>query len=360
MKERQFAALGAISLLGLSITMALPLMYISVPFSNNRMNSRVQYTLAFNGSRAFSYLEAQCDFGPRPPGSDNLTRCGDYIISILQQYDWSIETQSWSFLNTSLRNIIAGAITTPHLVLLAHYDTRPIADYESDPVNRSKPILGANDGASGVAALLELATILPPSVQNSVVLLFVDAEDSGNIDGWPWIVGSTYFVNSLTTLQKNQIRAAVLLDMMADADLQLKRETSSTPSLVNTIWQIAADLNYDHLFLDVSGYSLIDDHRPFLDAGIPALDIIDFDYPYWHTLQDTPDKCHPDSLEAVGRVAEAFILEQLEFPTDYRSPTTPWNPLSLLIPVILVLGLIIIILQVNALRKTRKEPENNL
>jgi hypothetical protein len=360
MKKRQFLASLAIFLLCLSLTMELSLSRISIPFYRNTINSHRQYTLAFNGSHAFSYLEAQCNFGPRPPGSENLTRCGDYIISILLQFGWAIENQSWSFLNTSLRNIIAGAINNPQLVLLAHYDTRPIADQESDPVNRSKPILGANDGASGVAALLELAAILPPSVQDSVVLLFVDAEDSGNINDWPWIVGSTHFVNSLTTFQKDQIEAAILLDMMADADLQLKREMFSTPSLVNTVWQLAADLNYDDLFLNISGYSLIDDHRPFLDAGIPAIDIIDFDYPYWHTLQDTPDKCHPASLEAVGRVVEAFVLEQLESPTDYQSTTTSGDPLLLLIPVILILGLMIIILLANFYRKTRIKSENKI
>lgn len=296
-----------------------------------------QCCLEFNGTRAFTYLEDQCAFGPRPPGSSNLTACGDYIIASLENQGWNIQTQTWTHLDTPLRNIIAGASSSPRYVLLAHYDTRPIADLDPNPENRTQPILGANDGASGVAALLELASVLPEGAQNAVTLLFVDAEDSGNWNGWEYIVGSTYYVNSLTDYQKNNIQAAVLLDMMGDADLQLKHELSSTPSLVNAIWQIAAALQYNDLFLDVPGYSIGDDHRPFLRAGIPAIDIIDFDYPPWHTLEDTPDKCSPESLEAVGRVVEDFVQQQLVAPTNFRV-TDPW-----LLPLIFALMVLVIV-----------------
>jgi len=275
--------------------------------------------LEFNGTRAFIHLEAQCSFGPRPPGSDNLTRCGDYIVSVLREAGWPVHNQTWTFQGVQLRNIVAGAIQAPVLVVLAHYDTRPRADREPDPADQAKPILGANDGASGVAVLLELATVLPPEASSRGVLLFVDAEDSGGIAGWPWIVGSTHYVESLTLQQREGIQAAVLLDMVGDADLQIKREGSSTPQLTQLIWQTAHSLGYAHLFLDVAGYTLIDDHRPFLDAGIPACDIIDFDYPYWHTLADTPDKCSPGSLEAVGRVVESFLLQQLDSPCSFRT-----------------------------------------
>lgn len=294
---------------------------------------RFQSSLAFNGTRAFTFLEEQCAFGPRPPGSDNLTQCREYLISVLEGYGWTVRIQNWSFQETLLRNIVAGAILAPRLVLLAHYDTRPIADNDPDPTNRSKPILGANDGASGVATLLELAAILPETARNSVALLFVDAEDSGNINEWPWIIGSTHYVNNLTTIQKDGIDAVILLDMVGDADLQIKREQSSTPRLVNVLWAIASHLGYSHIFQNVSGYTLIDDHRSFLDAGIPAVDIIDFDYPYWHTLADTPDKCSPDSLETVGRVVEQFVIEQLGTPTNFR-PQTPTPPLIQLIGVL--------------------------
>jgi glutaminyl-peptide cyclotransferase len=232
---------------------------------------------------------------------------------------------------------LAGA-ANPHYVLLAHYDTRPVADSDPDPLNRSRPILGANDGASGVAVLMELADVLPVEAKVVTMLLFVDAEDSGNYNGWDWIVGSTYFVNNLTPSQKSTIRAVVLLDMIGDSSLQLPRERTSTPDLVDVIWQTAADFNYEDVFLDAPGPYLIDDHRPFLDAGIPAVDIIDFTYPFWHTLEDTPNKCSASSLEIVGRVVEAFMETQLQAPTFFTPTGYPLTPDQLillgLIPVI--------------------------
>ncbi len=297
-------------------------------------------SLEFNGTSAFAHLETQCAFGPRPPGSDNLTQCGNYIISTLEAHGWSVQQQNWTYMETPLRNIIAGAAASPRIVLLAHYDTRPRADHEPNPLNQSLPILGANDGGSGTAALLELAAVLPDAAKNSVVLLFVDAEDSGGINGWSWIVGSTHYVNSLSSNQKAMVEAAILLDMMGDADLQLKREGSSTQSLVDAIWQTAAKLGYSNLFLNIPGYTLVDDHRPFLQAGIPAIDIIDFDYPYWHTLADTPDKCSPASLEAVGRVVEQFVQEQLDTPSTFRIPLSWLIGIGSLFVVCIVIGLV--------------------
>lgn len=291
-----------------------------LPTTLHLPSEELSTALGFNGTRAFAYLEAQCAFGPRPPGSDNLTRCGDYIISVLQTARWLVQTQNWTFQGTPLRNIVAGAQAAAQLVLLAHYDTRPYADREADPANRSRHILGASDGASGVAALLELAAVLPEAARDAVALLFVDAEDSGGLAGWPWIVGSTYYVSTLTAAQRSRIRAAILLDMIGDIDLQLKRETQSSAPLLDDIWQTAADLNYSSTFLNVAGWTLTDDHIPFLQAGIPAADVIDFDYPYWHTLADTPDKCSPTSLEAVGRVVEEYVARQLVTPTTYPSP----------------------------------------
>lgn len=315
------------------------------------MTTTQQTPLEFNGSRAFSYLEAQCAFGPRPPGSENLTLCGDYIISVLEGLAWPVTTQTWTFMDVPLRNIMAGAVIAPRYVLLAHYDTRPIADYDPVPENRTKPILGANDGASGVAALLELAAVLPEIAKNSIALLFVDAEDSGNVNNWPWIVGSTHYVNSLTFVQRANIQAAILLDMMGDADLQLKREQSSTQELVDAIWSIAENLNYGDEFLNEPGFLILDDHRPFLDAGIPAIDIIDFDYPYWHTLADTPDKCSPASLEAVGRVVEEFIQIQLFTPTIFPRLFPDPIQVGAMILVIIMLGVLGGVIAIYVLRR---------
>ena len=138
--------------------------------------------------------------------------------------------------------------------------------------------------------------------------MFFDAEDSGYLNGWDWIRGSTHYVSELNQTERDSISAMVLLDIVGDANLRLPKETSSTDSLQNAVWSVADEMGLGHIFLDSYSSSIIDDHRPFLDAGIPALDIIQVPFPwYWHTLEDTPDKCSSDSLEYVGRVLEVFI-----------------------------------------------------
>ncbi len=337
--------LTIITVLGLIL---LGLLIPNIPSASLFINSTsnigrysIQESLEFNGTRAFTYLEEQCAFGPRPPGSNNLTACGNYIISTLESQNWTVQTQTWVYQDTQLRNIMAGAIASPEYVLLAHYDTRPIADSDPDSLNHSKPVLGANDGASGVAILMELAAVLPEEAKEVTMLLFVDAEDSGNYNGWDWIVGSTYFVDSLSIAQISNINAAILLDMVGDADLQIRREMFSTETLVDTIWQIAENLNYDNIFLNIDGPAVLDDHRPFLDVGVPAIDIIDLSYPFWHTLEDTPDKCSAASLEAVGRVVESFIETQLITPTPFTTPEPP-DPFPLQLGIIIAIPLVVV------------------
>ncbi|RLI07604.1 hypothetical protein DRO42_07830, partial [Candidatus Bathyarchaeota archaeon] len=164
-----------------------------------------------------------------------------------------------------------------------------------------------------------------------VELVFFDAEDSGYYEGWSWIVGSTHYVAELPPERRSTIRAMVLLDMVGDANLQLKRELSSTRSLQDQVWSIAASLGHDDVFLSSYGGSIIDDHRPFLDCGIPALDIIQHDpFPwYWHTLEDTPDKCAAGSLEAVGRVIEAFVAQTAHQSTTFEPDGLSAGPVVL-------------------------------
>jgi glutaminyl-peptide cyclotransferase len=225
---------------------------------------------------------------------------------------------------TLCTNIIAtwNSSINATMLLGAHYDTRPEASADSDPLNRTKPILGANDGGSGVAVLLELAHVLPTSVRSEVELVFFDAEDSGGINGWEWIQGSAYYVSVLNITRRESISAMVLLDMVGDANLYIPREGSSTTSLQNAIWSIASQMNYGDTFVDTAGASITDDHRSFLDAGIPAVDLIQYPFPaYWHTLEDTPDKCTAESLEIVGRVMEVFVVEQATGNTAYPLDT---------------------------------------
>jgi Zn-dependent M28 family amino/carboxypeptidase len=156
-----------------------------------------------------------------------------------------------------------------------------------------------------VAILLELARTLPRDTV-PVELLFIDAEDNGNLPGWDWILGSRAFVESLTF----QPRAVIIVDMLGDADLNIYKEYNSDLALVEAIWAQAAALGYEQYFIPEYKYSILDDHTPFLEAGIPAVDIIDFDYPFYHTSADTADKVSAQSLEVVGRTLWAWIVTQ--------------------------------------------------
>ena len=136
-----------------------------------------------------------------------------------------------------------------------------------------------------------------------VWLVFFDAEDNGRIAGWDWILGSRAFVEELVYHPK----AAVIVDMIGDADQDIYIERNSDPQLVKEIWGIAAELGYRQSFIPWPNHDMTDDHTPFIEAGIPAVDIIDFDYPYWHTTEDTVDKVSAESLEAVGRTLQEWI-----------------------------------------------------
>jgi Zn-dependent M28 family amino/carboxypeptidase len=302
-------------------------------------NGQVVYSPIFDGTSAYDFLTGQCDFGPRPPGSENLSRCRTYIVETLESYNWTVSLQNFTYMDTECVNIIAtwNHTTDSPIVLGAHYDTRPNATSDS-PSNRSLPILGANDGASGTAVLMELARVLPLSNRSKVELVFFDAEDSGGINDWDWIQGAVHYVSVLSANRISTIEAMILVDMVGDANLYLPKEGTSTHSLQNSIWSIADNLGYSSTFVNTGGSSVIDDHRPFLDAGIPSVDIIQVPFPsYWHTLEDTPDKCSADSLEKVGRVLEVFIV-------DYNSETDVFvpNPPYVLYVTMIVLVVIVV------------------
>ncbi len=263
--------------------------------------------ISFDGLRALRHVEAQVEFGPRIPGSEASIKTAGWIIEQLEATGWEVETQHFNHLGTPLINIIgklSGVDESRPILLGAHYDTRPSAD--RDTINPEAPVPGANDGASGVAILLELAHVLDKDrLEQTIWLVFFDAEDSGNIDGWDWIIGSSFFAENLT----QEIEAVVIVDMVGDRDLQLYIEKNSDPDLVQEIWN-AAELSGCQAFINTPKYSIIDDHLPFLRKGIPAVDIIDFDYPYWHTLDDTVDKVSADSLEQVGRALQQWLENQ--------------------------------------------------
>jgi len=134
-------------------------------------------------------------------------------------------------------------------------------------------------------------------------LVFFDAEDNGKIPGWDWILGSQAFVNEL----QGQPDAVIIVDMIGDADLNVMMERNSDTTLMAELWGQAAALGFSDHFIAVPGYAMLDDHTPFLEAGIPAVDIIDFDYPYWHTTDDTLDKVSAESLQIVGETILAWL-----------------------------------------------------
>lgn len=264
----------------------------------------------FDGERAYEDVLTQVEFGPRIPGTEGHARIVEWMQEELSEAGWQVEVQESEAMGNPIRNVVAkrgdGA---PQIILGAHYDTRIFADNDPDPANHTQPVPGANDGASGVAVLLELARVLPKDTV-PIWLVFFDAEDNGRIPGWDWILGSREFVR----LNPVQPSAVVIVDMIGDADLNIHKERNSNPEIMDDIWAVAQSLEYDSFFLPEYKYAMLDDHTPFLEAGIPAVDIIDFDYPYWHTVADTPDKVSASSLQAVGETLQAWIMGQTDQP----------------------------------------------
>lgn len=260
---------------------------------------------SFEAQRAFNDVAEQMALGPRTPGSAAHAEVIKYIQSELQSAGWKVTLQESTFQDHPIQNILAfrNPATGPVTVLGAHYDSRLKADRDADSFLATLPVPGANDGASGVAVLLELARVMPVSSSKNVWLVFFDAEDQGDLPGWNWILGSRAFVAGLT----QPVKQAVIIDMIGDKNLDIYREKSSTPGLVDVLWSAADTLGYAQYFINSDKYSILDDHTPFLEAGIPAVDIIDFDYPYWHTAADLEDKVSPDSLKIVGDTLLAWL-----------------------------------------------------
>lgn len=262
--------------------------------------------VSFNGQRAYADVQTQVDFGARVPGTEGHAKVQEWMREELVNAGWQVEFQESEALGHPIQNIVAKRNDeSPQIIFGAHYDSRMFADNDADAANHSLPVPGANDGASGVAILLELARSLPEDTE-PIWLVFFDAEDNGNIEGWDWILGSREFVknNSL------QPRAVVVVDMIGDADLNIYKERNSNAELTEEIWNTAKSLGYERKFIPEYKHSMLDDHTPFVDAGLPAIDIIDFDYPYWHTIQDTADKVSVESLDIVGNTLWTWVTQQ--------------------------------------------------
>jgi len=262
--------------------------------------------VVFDGSIALQHIENQLSFGPRVPESEGSEKVKSYISENLASTGWIVERQEFNFDNTALTNIIAkSSKNAPQLILGTHFDTRPISDKEEDAGRYASPVPGANDGASGTAVLLEMARVLEDT-NKEIWLIFFDAEDQGCINNWEWSIGAEYFADNLSY----QPESVVIIDMIGDINLDIYKEIQSNQSLTQLIWEEAEQLGYSSTFKNEQKYSLLDDHIPFINRGIPASLIIDFDYLYWHTNDDTLDKVSAESLEIIGNVLTSWISNQ--------------------------------------------------
>ena len=268
----------------------------------------------------WNYLETLCAFGPRNLGSEGYRETLNLIRKVGEKYaDAVIEqpflvktsaTTSKAMVNLELR--FHGTQGGQPILIGAHFDTRPYADEDPNPEKWSQPILGANDGGSGTALLLGLAQYLNQHpVARPVHLVFFDGEDFGAKGSGLNLLGSTFYAQQLLKLEKTQWPYWVLIvDMVADKDLQIFKETFSVKGsarFLDKIYRVAKKQEV-HTLKDEKKYTIYDDHYPFHKMGIPATVLIDFDYPHWHTLADTLDKCSIENLSSIFSV----VLETIK------------------------------------------------
>jgi hypothetical protein len=276
---------------------------------------------AIDGARAFGYLKQICDLGPRPAGSEANTRQREMVAEHFRNNGLEIREQSFDAIDPSnrsrkkLTNLIG--VWNPQkrrrVVIGAHYDTRPFPDQDPDPAKRRNRFIGANDGASGVALLMEISKHLPKmNTEWGVDLVLFDGEELVYQDGDPYFLGSRHFARQYLADAKKRswsYEAGLVLDMVADKNLLIEQEQYSmeyAPKVVREIWDAAEKLGEKRFSRSV-GPAVLDDHIPLNQARIPTADLIDFEYPHWHTVNDTPEQCSGESMAAVGRVVTAWL-----------------------------------------------------
>ena len=274
----------------------------------------------FNGQLALQHIAQQVSFGPRTADYPGKQKTLNYIQQLLEAEADQIVVQPFQAHGLSGNNLWASFYAAesnqknhPRIMLAAHWDTRPIAERDKLPGKRSEPVIGANDGASGVAVLLEIARLLSSQrAPVTVDLVFFDLEDMGNIDGLPFSIGATEFVHKNAFYRPT---AGVVVDMVCDRDLAIPQERFSregAADLQDQIWRIAQSQGAK-AFKDRKGTYIEDDHLPFLRAGLKVVNLIHWPFPQsWHTSGDTIDQCSADSLQQVGRVVSEFIYLQQE------------------------------------------------
>ncbi len=280
-----------------------------------------------DGDRAYGYLKAICAIGPRPAGTPANTKQRLMVAEHFKKHGGTVREQPYlgkdplTGAEVKMANLIGSWFPerAERVLLGVHYDTRPFPDEDPNPANRRKPFIGANDGASGVALLMEIAHHLTDSgTPWGVDLVLFDGEElvygGGQNQTGEYFLGSKHFARTYAegkrdNQSKDSYEAALVLDMVGDKNLNIDREPFSVelaPKLVRDVWAVAKGLKVDQFRLELGRY-VQDDHLTLNDHGIPAIDIIDFDYRYWHTANDLPENCSGASLEQVGKVVTAWL-----------------------------------------------------
>jgi glutaminyl-peptide cyclotransferase len=270
----------------------------------------------FDGAKAYELLKKQVAFGYRVPGTPAHDKCLDWMEQTLKESTPNVHRQPFTGTYKGKKLLMTNLIARfnpdakTQILLLTHWDTRPIADQDPIPENKKKPIPGANDGASGTAVFMELARSFGKRAPDvGVVLLFTDGEDVGpDIDNM--LLGARYWA-------KNQIprgvKYGILIDMIGDKDLRVPVEEHGyevARDVVQRVYDTAKRLSLESTFPYEGGGFIEDDHIPLNEAGVKTIDLIDFTYPYWHTVEDTVDKCSAASLTKVGVLLEALLREE--------------------------------------------------
>lgn len=257
----------------------------------------------FDKNNAYSYIVNQLDFGPRYPGSDGHQSTINYIASKMISFGWEVTFQTADIDGFAITNIISKTgFGNEKIIIGTHYDTRKISSNEIDHNLIKLPVPGANDGASGVAVMLEIARNIPNDINKEIYFVFFDYEDNGNLEGANWAMGSRFFAKNLEFIPDS----VVIIDMVGDKNLSIFQEINSDENLNNEIWGVASDLGYKE-FINQERFSLLDDHTPFINAGMNAVLIIDFDYDFWHLSDDNLDKISKNSLKVVGDTILAWV-----------------------------------------------------
>jgi glutaminyl-peptide cyclotransferase len=267
---------------------------------------------SLSGEKALEFVKAQVSFGPRPPGSPQLQKCREYILRQLRGFGYQVEDDAFiaqtPYGPIRMHNLIArkGSGGKGAIAFATHYDTK---------LMEGKNFVGANDGGSSTGLVMELARVLADSKDPfDYWFVFLDGEEA--FVEWSTF-DSTYGSRHLAHRWKNdgtalKIRALILLDMIGDRDLNISYDTNSTARLMDLVWKTAAGIGLQSIRSNMRG-PVSDDHVPFLDVGIPCVDIIDFDYgpdnSFWHTPQDTLDKISAQSMEKAGKLVLAMIPE---------------------------------------------------